>query len=389
VKDVNNLDEIVPLNSLQSPLASNWTVGDARDFLKRARCFVHETNFQKFMDEHQSLYQTSVDRLLKIIEQEKCSEWLDKFYGKQPQTNLHVVLGMQTGRNSYGSAISISGKEKRIYSILGVDMADNTGAATFLNGISVTLVHEFSHSFINPLVDRYADQLQPAGEKMFAHVDDAMQKMHYGDWKIMLYESLVRACGMRHLMTMYDQKSIEIRQDSEEKRGFYWIGKLTTLLGEYEAQRDKYSDFESFFPIIVSFLKSCAGRVAEEIQAVKERTDSRLKALAVKSPKIVATFPQNDAQNVEPNLKEIKIVFDRRMKPTFSVLTRGVDMAEAPKATGKCGFDSTRTVFSWSVQLVPNTTYEFSLNNLWTYGFISEKEDTLVPTRIKFMTGRK
>ncbi len=54
-------------------------------------------------------------------------------------------------------------------------------------------MHEFSHSYVNPIVDGHAAEFRPSGEKLFAQVRDTMTAMGYGRWYITTAESIIRA----------------------------------------------------------------------------------------------------------------------------------------------------------------------------------------------------
>ncbi|MBW7992367.1 MAG: DUF4932 domain-containing protein [Planctomycetes bacterium] len=121
--------------------------------------------------------------------------------------------------------------------------------------------HEFCHSFTNPVVDKYMDRLQPAGEKLFAVQSQAMRMRGYQEWESMMYETAVRACVGSFVRNSFETMHSDYYQQREISHGFLWIKDLTDLLRKYEANRDKYPTFESFFPEFVAFFNDYSGKM--------------------------------------------------------------------------------------------------------------------------------
>ena len=132
-------------------------------------------------------------------------------------------------------------------------------------GVLETVVHEFCHSYTNPIVDRHEAELKPAGERLFAGVSKAMARQAYGQWKTMVYESLVRACTIRYLRRHEGRWLAWWQTFEDQGRQFRWVGDLADLLGEYEEQRDKYPTFDAFSPRIVAFFNEQADKAAQPI----------------------------------------------------------------------------------------------------------------------------
>ena len=51
----------------------------------------------------------------------------------------------------------------------------------------------------------------------------------------------------------------------EEQKGFIYISRLYNLLGEYEANRDKYPNFSRFIPTLANLFKSLQETELSEI----------------------------------------------------------------------------------------------------------------------------
>jgi hypothetical protein len=108
------------------------------------------------------------------------------------------VSELLNGPSSYGVSMNEEGVASEVYSLIGLTRADADGIPELGNPVSL-LLHEFSHSFGNPLIDLYYSQVEDAGNRLFEATRDQMRAQAYGNGKTVLSESLVRARrpGMR------------------------------------------------------------------------------------------------------------------------------------------------------------------------------------------------
>jgi hypothetical protein len=112
-------------------------------------------------------------------------------------------------------------------------------------------------------VEKYMEQLQPAGEKLFASHEGAMRMRGYQKWESVMYETAVRACVMsfvRHYSS--EPMYLDYFLKDEVKAGFVWTEDMGNFLKTYESNRDKYHTFESFFPEFVKYLNEYSKKTA-------------------------------------------------------------------------------------------------------------------------------
>ena len=110
------------------------------------------------------------------------------------------ILLEPNGGASYGASLTAEDGAEEVYAIPGVYQVDSKGDPTFAAGYLENLVHEFVHSYANPLVDQSGDGMEKPGAAIFNTVADAMRMQAYGTWKILLYESMVRASTARYVL---------------------------------------------------------------------------------------------------------------------------------------------------------------------------------------------
>ena len=386
VTDAFSIQERIPFSPQPESLDSRWTPQTAREFLVLARQFVVDSRFKDFIDKHQPLYQVAVQHMREVLDRHAHLEWFDRFFGPRKGADFHVVLGLLNGGGSYGAHFRGLDGHEDLYSILGVWRIDLQGQPTFSKGIASTLVHEFTHSYTNALVDQFAKDLKGPGEQLYALVGPEMQKQAYGNWKTLMYESLNRACGLRYILATDGPMAMQKAILSENLRSFYWVAELADCLGEYDTQPRKYRDIAEFFPRIIAFFDDYAKNADTRLGFIKEKRERQVQEWQEKGPKIVSLVPANGAEDVDPNLKAIVVTFDRPMQnPGWAVVTLG-SPDRHPKPAGPVGYDAACKVFTMPVELEPGKEYVFGLNAEQYLGFQSQDGIPLAPVEVCFKT---
>jgi hypothetical protein len=255
--DTNSLSTLVPLEPLPAKLDLRWNTNDAKEFLEKARQFVKDTDFETFFNEHKPLYEKACKEFQKMLDKDAHLEWLDEFFGSRPNAEFHIVIGMANGSGSYG-ADAVVKNEHHIYAIIGIWRTDLSGEPLFPESICGTVVHEFGHSYTNPIVEKHLSQLESAGKVLFPQVEEKMKKMAYGNWQVMMFESVVRAAEIQYYYQYKGKAPSERAVRYNIDKGFFWMKELNQVVSEYRTNRAKYPDFESFFPRIVEFFNEYA-----------------------------------------------------------------------------------------------------------------------------------
>jgi hypothetical protein len=260
IEDINSCGEIVPFEPRPDTLDGRWRIDEAREFLDNCRDFVKETDFKAFLAKNQSQYDTAVTRLQQLINTRANLAWFDEFSGSKDDMDFNLVISILNGSSSYGGWVRLEGRTK-IYSVLGAWRIDwfGWGNPTFNPGVVSTVVHEFGHSYCNPLVDKYMEGFRSFGEKYFPRLEKQMKDQAYGSWQTMMKESLVRACEVRYAMANDGRERAEQIANYHISRGFHWTKELSELLGRYEKQRDKYQTLDAFMPEIVKLFQNYDG----------------------------------------------------------------------------------------------------------------------------------
>ena len=255
----DDFDERVPLVPLPAEVDSRWPAADARRFVKEAKDFAEKAKFGEFLKSHRELYDLTEARMRKTLEDHAHIEWFGQYFGTQSQIRFHVVPGLLNGGSCYGTRFQ-DGRQQDMYCILGVWDADPAGMPRFPTSVMPTVIHEFGHSHVNPLVNARLADFERSGRKLFARSEQVMRRQAYGQWETVIYESLVRATVVRY-RNAHDGPLAAMGEVMEQNtRGFVWTGELSKLLDQYESDRKTYPTFETFMPRIVEFFDEYTSR---------------------------------------------------------------------------------------------------------------------------------
>lgn len=364
-----------PLDPWPDGLDQRWTGENVTRFLGAARQFVKETSFRQFVEQHHDLYETTESRLREFMAKEAHLEWFRDYFGDRPGATFTAVPGLLNGGCCYGPHSRDAAGAEELYCILGVWETDGEGLPVFRRDVLSTIIHEFCHSYANPIIDRHGAEFKAAGQVLYARVADAMNSQAYGEPATMLRESLVRACVIRHVRQYSGEETAKRAIREESQRSFLWMQELSDCLGEYETHRDQYRTLEAFSPRLVAFFQTYAGKF-EVAQA----------ALDSKRPKVISLVPANGATDVDPALGEIRVVFDRPMADhCWSMVGGGPHF---PETTGQLHYDEQRTTWIAPVKLKADWEYEFMLNSGGYDSFRSAENVPLKPVSVRFKTAK-
>lgn len=328
-------------------LDGRWRPEDVKEFLARLQAFRADSHFNEFFKQHEALFKLTTERAQQMACEARL-EWFEKFFGIRPGARFHLTLGLTNGPCCYGVSTRL-GDQEELYSILGVWESNWLGQPKFSSGMIGTVIHEFGHSYSNPIVSRHMAALKSAGERIFPHVQTQMRQQAYGSWQTMMLESLNRAVEVRYEMSHGGPEAAKRAIAYNVGRGFAWTGGLADLLGQkYEGRRDQYPTLDAFFPKIAAFFNEY---------------NQKMEKAQVGVPRVVKTIPAADQKDVDPALRELAVVFDRDMKQGPHSWSWTGDGKRFPKQTkgNKPVWRDARTC-TLAVELEPGRSYFFGIN---------------------------
>ena len=331
------------------------------------------SRFEEFLAGQRVLLDTATARMRALLEREMDIGWFERYFGARSDAAFHLVPGLCSGGNNYGVRFQDADGREELFAIIGVTRADSAGFPV-LDARSVpTIVHEFNHSFVNPVTERFAGQLEQPASRTFAAVEDVMRPQAYASWETVVNESLVRAAVARHVRDRRGDEAGRAAVDGERGRGFVWTGELYDLLGEYEASRDRYPTFQDFMPRVVDYWTGLAPRA----RALRADYDAR-------RPRLVEQSPPAEAADVDPATTTLVFRFDRPMRSGYS-LNVAEEHGVFPAIRG-LRWDSTGTMLTAEVDLEPSRRYALQLNGTFGGSLVSRDGYLLAATLVRFRT---
>jgi len=346
VVDADGLSERVPLDTPGLKLDPRWTPASARRLLELARDFAVSARFGEFLESQRALFETTNGRHKALVASADLT-WFARFFGFSAPVRYEVVSGLLTGPNSYGPSVVAEDGVLEVYGVQGIPSVDADGLPVLPAGYVSNLVHELTHSYANPLIDRFIPDLEPAGRRLYSAASADMNAQGYGSTTAVLYETLVRACSARYTREHDGDAAGSSAVDYERSRGFVWMGELYGVLGEYDSNRTAYPSLTDFMPKLAAALNEMSIRAVEMVAGYEAGR-----------PRVVTTAPGNGEQ-VPATFPEVTVTFDKPMKNGYSISV-GVGSA-VPKAV-RAGWDDTGTVFRLECVLEPGKDYVLMLN---------------------------
>lgn len=255
----------VPLEPWPERLDRRWEGVDLEGFLGALRSFATETEFLEFQKGFADMRRAAEQSLARPLEAANVVPWLHEFFGVESGTSYVAVPGLLCGPGNYGVSVRLADGTLELWPVIGAGTWDAAGNPQYGAGHVGTVVHEFTHAYANPVVDANWSLLEPAFERLFPAVKDVMAPQAYGTPRTVAYESLVRACCLRHAARQLGSEAFERERDYEERqRGFRWSGELSALLEQYEAERATYPTLRDFGPRLAEFFEGVAVRIAPD-----------------------------------------------------------------------------------------------------------------------------
>lgn len=352
-KEIKLKDNLLPIG-----IDKRWSQENIDTFIIQLNSFYQTTNFNEFYSSHKELYSLAEKKFAEILDNINFS-WFRSFYGTVPNADFHLILGMLNGYSNYGVTSFFDNKDKEeINAIIGVSEVDSIGNPIFSKKERVIqlVIHEFSHSFCNRLIDSNYNKMQTKAQEFY---NAAQDYIYYPSARSMSYEILVRACVIKYFNSNSTETNIKRLINNEKYKGFIWIQELFDALSVYESRREIYPTLHDFMPQIVRGLNNLN---VYEIKNKFEQTLANIESTSIK-----------DGNN-EVNYKtdHIAITFDRAIIESAENLifySEGETEDFIPLKKSTYTHDSTQTKWIIPIELKPDTKYTVEISN---YAFLTE-----------------
>lgn len=358
-------------------LDRRWDEASARAFLAAAARFERDSDSGAFFATQRPLYAEVEAVVAGNLGRRLDPAWYRTQAPTRGSPSFTVVPALLAGPNSYGPHLRYADGREAVFGVLATPAHREGQAIAYPADAQLALLaHEFHHPSMNAWADAQAATLLPAAEVLFDAVRPRMEALAYGEARIMLYETLVRANTLRYLRRHGETAVLRRAMAEDQEKGFPWTPALADLFDALE--RDGGIAFDAgTAKRVAAFLQDWGRDKGAKVAAEQVRiAEAKLARLAT-GPQLERYVPAQGSL-VAADLTMLELHFDRPMAPGLAIF------GETPEITGKPSWDESRRVLRLPVRLEPGARYTLQLNNEDTLRMQSADGEPLVPRQWSF-----
>ena len=226
-------------------------------FMGQLNQFYRDVRFDTFLADNAYVYQTATAEVAQNLPDVLFLPVSETYYGVRKHSyNIVINPFFKTDWGMGWETTSPEGMD--IYNISAplskatIDEDQRVVSPGFNNPTEIRRlsVHEFGHSFVNPLANQAT--YKPQIERFNSLYEPVEGESQYRDWHTQFCEYVVRAGEIRIALAMNDPAAAKATEARNTK--WYHLSHFTNQLAHYEQNRTKYPTFEAFFPVLIASL---------------------------------------------------------------------------------------------------------------------------------------
>lgn len=223
---------------------------------KNMEQFCLDTNFNEFFESHKVFYFKMIEKYV----EENLPDWnvvsaVESYYGYSKQG---YVIDLVTLCHSGGYGPEIKKAEGNYLHCIHGPTKEVENVPTFWINPDL-FVHEFGHSFIRiaeydsaSVPDNIKQAIQRS-TRLFDLIYEKMLAIEYKGWDN-VYEELILRATVIDILSQNTDMNIDKMLKFEEQQGFTYIYDIYEKLQDYNNNREKYPNINSFVPVITDSL---------------------------------------------------------------------------------------------------------------------------------------
>lgn len=235
--------------------------GSLDEFYDMVRQFALESDFAGFFASQRDYLRKRVDDTVQVLNQKPdMIAHMVNWYGYSHASYNLVISPLVKG--GYGP--SLVDKDGGIHAYCVVDIDCNNYSDSDFRQLSSWFFHEFSHSYVNPLVAQHWDLFESGG----ANYEFIKNKMHhaYTSWWVVVAEHLVRVNDHRLSELFYKCENDGVLQ-GEIDSGFLFIRAAYEAIRQYEEEHKlKGTNYAGYFTDIAQYFMARTELSEEDIR---------------------------------------------------------------------------------------------------------------------------
>ena len=225
--------------------------GRTHEFLDATRSFAAKSNFTCFFNREVPFYHHLIESCRETLG--KCDDIriIGDYFGLRKVAHSVILSPLMEG--GVGLRLKNQAGQLQAFCVVGPTLYGKPIRSSQVD-LSELIWHELSHPFVNPVTAKYETLLRES-EDLFAPLRERLGNYGYRSWKTCVNEHVIRAITTR-IATI--QLGAQVGEDAlrrEMESGFPYVGALYQRLEEYEANRERFPDLESFYPNLMGAFK--------------------------------------------------------------------------------------------------------------------------------------
>lgn len=280
--------------------------GSLEEFYASVNDFVHISDFGGWFESQRPFLEKTVSATASLLaSKDDMIRLLIDWYGYEHERYTLVLSILFEG----GYGISLEDKQNKtlLYCVTMFYTSDKP--SDILLNLAYMIFHEFSHPYVNPLVDKHFDMIKDRSE-LFEPIKTKMTMQAYSSWWIAVVEHFVRASETRLLQLFYPPETYKASTQWNINQGFIYLDTVFEAVLEYEQARGETGiRYDEYFP-----------RLMQKFASIKELSPDELRDLiGFKGP--INSVCMHPITLIYPDPKRVKGV-NEFIIPTVDLLVK-------------------------------------------------------------------
>lgn len=228
-------------------------------FLSALNRFYQKLSFDEYYRSAKPLYEKALNEIKAALPATGSIAAMESFYLKNFNGYILVPSLTIPSGMAFGVKTQLD-RNIKVYNVFGPFAVQHFDNKDSLNlgyndpkHILELSIHEFGHSFVNPVADRLPDPLLNSKVKLFLPIQKAMDDQGYPGWRICLTEHFVRAGEVIIARRMGRIAAADdLLKHYVEDRKFIYLPKIIPVLEAYTKKAEQGSYYEALVEAVES-----------------------------------------------------------------------------------------------------------------------------------------
>ncbi|MGN1215372.1 MAG: DUF4932 domain-containing protein, partial [Candidatus Cryptobacteroides sp.] len=232
---------------------------DEKKFIRLLEDFYKDSSFGEFFENHRGVYAECEEAMRKVVDKIDLG-WYDSFFGPNDGVEFCVYLGLLNGPGNFAIHQKFTDGKEVVNALMGCCDRDSEGMIHYGEVYTLpVLVHEFNHSYCNPLNEEFWGSIEAKATALFNANASFYNSIAYGSPELIMNEMFVEASMLRYLMShpvdlegsgfeSMDELIERLILIDEKRKKFVLVRPLMEVLGRREAESATYPTMRDFMP---------------------------------------------------------------------------------------------------------------------------------------------